>query len=1485
MKKTSLSLFHPLIQKWFCKNVGQPTDIQEKAWPKIAAKSHVLISAPTGTGKTLAAFLWAINQLITKDCSANNLQVLYISPLKALNNDVQKNLKKPLSELKEIFACHKEYLPDIRILTRSGDTPSDERRKMITNPPSILITTPETLNNLLISPRNQLIFSNLKTVILDEIHSVVANKRGTHLITAIDRLVPIAGEFQRIALSATVKPKKVISEFVAGFQKFGKDSNTNYLKRKIDTIESKISKKYDIKINFPLDSHSKQKGDDLWLALIPDFGKTISKNPATLFFANSRRLTEKIARLINEKYPNNLVYSHHGSLSKEIRLIVEQKLKNRELKAIVATNSLELGIDIGHLDQVILIQTPPSISSAIQRIGRAGHGVNQASKSIIYPTFGHDFIAAAVTTKAIINKEIEPIKPINSPLDVLAQVILAMTNVEKWDINDLYDFLKTSWPYRNLSKHHYNLVLEMLAGKYADSRLQELKPRVYLDRLDNTVKAVANSAFLLYTSGGTIPNRGYFNLKVQDSNSKIGELDEEFVWERKIGETFALGTQLWKIKKITHNDVEVIPTNNPLNIIPFWKAEDRDRDFYFSEKIAAFLEIADEKLEKKSFQKELTNDYFMENSAAKALVTFLKEQKEKTKTSLPHRHHLLLEHFDDPLNTSARKQVIVHTIWGGAVNRPFTLALAAAWEKKYKYPLQTFVSNNAIMLLLPHEFSCRKILDLVTPDNIENLLRITLEKHAFFGAMFRENAERSLLLPKGNPKKRMPLWLNRVRSKKLLKAVSKYSDFPILLETWRSCLQDSFDIHNLKILLEEIQLGKISITETVTSEASPFSSDLIWRETNELMYADDKPINQAQSELKNNFIQELLTSSQLQPNIPSKIVNILESKLQRTAPGYAPKSKEDLLLWIKDRLLISKENWSSLSKAIDRDCKSNEAISFLSNNREKIIWLSWKGSNTNFLCAIENIKKISKAINLTKEIVDIKYICKESKPKIDLTKLFTEKVSTKNKEDLISFLKQWLSYYATIEKTTIQEMLGIPEVLLDDLLAELAHNQEIVVDAFLKNSKTQKIATTRNLEILLRLARKARQPTFKALDLAKLPLFLATFQGVSFKDNKDSLPQVLEQLFGFPSIVSSWEEYILPNRLYPYYSEWLDSLMQGSNLIWLGCGKKKITFTFKEDLPLFKNHNDENKIIKKLFPHGNAHYNITDIAQLSGLSTDTIAQELWSLAWQGKATNNTFQALRNAILSDFKPIKKKGNNSYHHRPRWQNNRWKKASKFIGTWQQINVESNINNNQLIITEDLIRERIRQLFLRYGILFREVLANELPLLQWKAIFRQLRLMELSGEIFSGYFFKDIPGLQFISHEAYRFLNKSFQKQKDRVFWLNATDPASLCGTRLSFFKQKLPARIASNWLVYHNDTCVMTLRQNGKKIYIDVAPDTKNIAKYFEIFNFLLTRSFNPFAKVTVEKINNKEATNSEYLKAFQAFGFEKTYKNSLELRIS
>jgi len=1464
-----LKLFHPLVARWFAERVGRPTRIQSLAWWEIAEGGHLLATAPTGSGKTLAAFLWAMDRLITGAWTGGMTRILYVSPLKALNNDIRRNLLFPLQELEEFFEKAGEPFPRIRVMTRSGDTPADERRALMRHPPEILITTPESLNIMLTGKNGGAFFQGVRTVILDEIHAVAATKRGAHLITAVERLTLFSGEFQRIALSATVRPLEVVADFIGGFERLDSHHDAACRKRPVAILRSDDDKRYAITVESPKKPEDEEDEETLWQNLSLELKGIALKNRSTLIFTKSRRVAEKIARYMNEGEEEIIAYSHHGSIAREIRLEVEERMKRGELRAIVATSSLELGIDIGELDEVILVQTPFSISSSLQRLGRAGHGVGETSRGRLYPAHGMDYLTAAVMTRCLTEKATEPIHPPECPLDVLAQVIVSMTASERWDIDALFAFLTCCYPYRNLTSGHYRLVLEMLAGRYAESRIRELAPRISIDRIDNTVEAKAGASYLLYTSGGTIPDRGYYDLRVKESRARIGELDEEFVWERRIGDTFTLGAQIWRIQNITHNAVEVSPLTAATGMVPFWRAEEQDRDFYYAERIMGFLREADDGLsDPEAFRRQLETGHAMSPESALALTEFLQRQRESCARKLPHRNRIVIEHYHGGAGRTVGRQTILHTMWGGRLNRPFSMALSAVWEKKHGVPLEVHTGDAGILLVLPTDAGVTDMIRMVTPENIEELLRERLESSGFFGARFRENAARALLLPRAGFRRRYPLWLNRLRARRLHEAVMRFADFPVILETWRECLQDAFDLPSLKMLLDELQTGQIEFTEVENEIPSPFCGSLIWRQTNKYMYEDDTPDSRAPSGLSRRLLDEVLYSSRLRPRIPRRLATELEERLQRLKPGYAPATPAELLDWLKERLLIPSGEWQKLLAACRRDSQDFPA-EIPETVAKKILSVTLHGSAATHICALENMPLLKRLFLIDE---------KDSR----ITSLPRKADSGEGEMDRADFIAQWLSYYGPISRTNVEEALGIRGDELDALLEGLVEDGRVIVDTILEGSETVEVCCADNLDRLLRMARLARQPSFQALPLDHLPLFIASYQGLARPgETLEDLQTRLEKLFGYPAPAHLWEEEILPARMENYQPAWLDALLNSTPLLWFGSGKEAAAFALEAELDIFVcPHEKDRERAGSLFPDARGKYDLFNIASHSALTTEETTRRLWELTWRSAVTNDSMETLRKGILNGFQAasLDTAGHGWRNHGRRTAMQRWAASRPVLGNWRMLDVPA--LEPEGIERQELARERARMLFDRYGILFRELLENEAEPLRWRRLFPVLRLMELSGEIMSGYFFEGIPGVQFISFEAFRFLRDGLDEE--RIWWLNAKDPASLCGIGLEGLKGKLPRRVPSNHLVFQGKRVVIESMKNGRDLRIHIPPDHPRLPECLGLFKVLLSRRFNPVKGIVVEKINGIAPERSGYRDALREMGFISGY-TGLELR--
>lgn len=1469
----------------------------------------------------MTAFLWALNELITGRRATGYTTVLYVSPLKALNNDIHRNLLKPLGELRDIFESAGEFFPDIRVLTRSGDTPQDERRRQMRHPPEILITTPESLNLMLSSAGGRSMFGILSTVILDEIHAVFDSRRGTYLMTAVERLVRLSGEFQRIALSATIRPLEKVAAFVGGYRVDMRDSESHYTQRSVSIIESKVNKKYDLRVFFPEKAALHREREDFWQPFADAFREIMDRNHSTLLFTNNRRLAEKITLKINSGKEENIAYAHHGSLSREIREVVESRLKAGELKAIVATSSLEMGIDIGSLDEVVLIQSPFSISSAIQRLGRAGHQVGEVSRGAIVPTHSRDFINAAVLRKAVIEQDIEAIEPVICPLDVLAQIIISMTAMEPWDMDELYACVRTSYSYHHLGREVFDSVLNMLAGRYAESRIRELKPRISIDRLDNTVVARDGAIQIVYMCGGVIPDRGYFHMRHNETGAKIGDLDEEFVWENPEGSVFTLGTQSWRVERVTHNDVMVSPSKTPGPLPPFWKGESYGRDFHYSVRIGEFLEDADELLKNGKIEElmaELTQNRCMDALSARELIDCLVRQKEATAGDLPHRHHMLFEFVDSGPDGTPVHQIVMHTLWGGRVNRPLALALQAAWVEQFGYSPEVYASDDSIIIISTHEVNGEEILSMVGPAGFPSLLRRQLEKSGFFGARFRECARRALLITPNRMNQRMPLWLSRLRSQTLLNAVRKYDDFPIMLETWRTCLHDEFDIKSLSLVLAELESGTIRYTETHTTHASPLAQTVTWEQINIYMYREDQPASGESSRLREDLIRTVVFTPGFRPEISSEIIQQFERKRMRLSPGYSPGSSRDLLDWVKERLLIPEDEWNTLIDAMVRDHgKPFEEI--VLPVAHKLVRITPPQVSKSLIAALESTPRIIHALYGSETQLTVAPF-QEIEGAVGDTEIHPYSAADETTEEAGSgsdpvdcrscdevssaLLGEWLGFYGPRPSSFLHSTLGIGN--LQPSLEELIDGQKLISGKLVAHDEREMICDSETFETLLRMSRKAAIPSFRPLEIEWLSLFLAHYQGLAHSyEDIDGVYQALSQLAWYPVPAEMWESEILPARIRNYRGSLLDSLMLEGELVWIGDEQRRIAFCFKPDIDLGHDlqkteeeppdpgRMKETLSLNRFFPEDGGRYDFNTLGRISGFDSTALNARLWDAVWQGNVSNDTFMALRRGIenqfrdqgLPDLSPEEgtgrgRPGGRKQGRAGRMNTGRRKAMITQIGSWYRLNRESVIED--LLLYEEQKKERVRILLDRYGILFRELLQKEYPAFRWSNLFRTLRLMELSGEVIAGYFFNGIPGPQFIAPRAFRILQRKLPERA--IYFIDALDPASLCGIQLAAMKGILPKRLPGTHCVYRGTKIVMISERNGSALTFNVEHDDQDLPQILSPLRLMLTRQFQPLHRITVETINGEEAAGTPFMDAFRtSFDLERDFRHLILYR--
>ncbi|MCP5181286.1 MAG: DEAD/DEAH box helicase [Pseudomonadales bacterium] len=1412
----ALEPFHPSVRDWFSRHHAAPTDVQCQAWPAIARGDNVLATAPTGSGKTLTAFLWALNRFAAGTWKTGATRVLYISPLKALNNDIRANLLGPLN------ALHADYhLPRVTVGVRSGDTTPTDRQRMLRHPPDILITTPESLHLLLTTVRGRAALATVECLIVDEVHALVDNRRGVQLAVCMERLADIAGEFQRIALSATVNPLDAVAEWVGG-------ADAGDRVRPVTILAAPGNKQIDLKVSFPPEArNAAEAGRKIWEPLGEKFKDIISHNRSTLFFTNSRRLAEKITLRINEGEHSPVAYAHHGSLAKDIRTEVEQRLKGGELKAIVATSSLEMGIDIGALDEVVMVQSPPSIAQAMQRIGRAGHQVNAVSRGTLFPSHNRDMVDAAVLTEAIAGRALEPIHLMRGPLDILVQIIVSMSATETVAIDAVYATLTRALPYRDLDRHVFDLVVDMLSGRFSGTRIRELKPRITVDRLEGTLSAAKGALHAMYTSGGSIPDRGYYTLRAMEG-VPIGELDEEFVWEATIGQQFTLGTQAWRIERITHNDVFVSHARAGDAPTPFWRSETLLRGNFFSDRIGRFLAEADAALEqgdKDALGARLTADGF-DDGAVEALIDYLERQRRSTGAPLPGRYHLLVEMaaggpggYRGP---DAPKQLILHTTWGGALNQPYALALNAALRRQgWKKP-EIHVDNDSVVVQCHDWPDAATVLGLVTPDNLDTLLRETLENSGHFGARFREAAGRSLLLAKPRFNQRLPLWMSRLQAKKLMTQVKKFHDFPVLLETWRTCLQDEFDLPALRERLTELADGVIQWQCVATEAPSPFAASVAFDQINPFMYATDDPEEEALSNLSDELIAGAVQHAHLRPRLSADVVAEFEAKRQRLHPEYSPSEVDDVVDWLRERVLVPDSEWQRLETITGIPTPAHPAIARIAHGDRQ--WLTHSDYLPVFL-GVQGVQQVGKRMPAA-----------AADPALSLEQLCVEV----------------LSFYGPLARGQI-------DTLLPDVPATLLTRDDVVDEVLLEADDTPRWCERETLEILFRLQRARRRANPEPLPFQRLPGFLANLHGlhrappVERAAQTQAIGNSLAQLSGFAAPVAVWLNDLIPARLGDDTTRGLATAMTTEGFCWRGRGRERVFVSTTDEAPLFQ---DDAAVldagIETAFRDPSARYAFNQIRDALDSPLDELNDAWWQAVWSGRLAADDWSVLQQAAERKFRlPGASPTRSPAGLRRRARAS----AVGWPGHWQL--VQHSPSTSPIDRLEDA-RARMRILFDRYGILCRELVVREG--LGWSAAFRALRTMELAGEIVGGHFVTGLGGPQFIAPAALqRLLHKPTAPD---FWWVNAVDCVSPCGLGLDW--PELPPRRASNYLAFHGDELGLVVENGGKHLRFLLAATDNAVDGVLAVLTHLCGIS----GRVAVERINGDSPLLSAYLPALQ-----------------
>src|SRR5262245_35169878 len=1113
-----LELFRPETRAWFERNFAAPTPAQDKGWPAIAGGGHVLIQAPTGSGKTLAAFLSAIDRLTAS--SGTGLRVLYVSPLKALNYDVERNLRGPLAGLQS----------GLRVAVRTGDTPQKERAAMLREPPDILITTPESLFLLLTSRARELLRS-VDTLILDEVHAVAGTKRGAHLALSVERLEALAAQpIQRIGLSATQRPLEEIGRFVSGG-------------RSIELVDAGVAKELDLEVVVPVEDmrelgstsqlnqreYERGAGDSyitpglevgarsIWPSMYPTLVELVKAHRSTIVFVNNRRLAERLALRLNEAAEEEIARAHHGSLAREQRTVIEEDLKAGRIPCLVATSSLELGIDMGAVDLVIQVESPKSVARGLQRIGRAGHSLGEVSRGRIFPKFRADLLESAVVAQRMRAGAIEETQIPRNPLDVLAQQIVAICADEDIEVAELHDLVRRAYPFAELSRAQLENVLDMLAGRYPSDEFAELRPRIVWDRTAGVIRGRPGSRRLAVTNAGTIPDRGLFGVFIAgESGGRVGELDEEMVYEARAGQVIVLGASSWRIEEITRDRVLVSPAPGVPGAVPFWKGEGIGRPYELGEAIGKFarelLAARDPKVPD------------LDERAERNLLAFLREQERAT-GALPSDRTVVVERFRDEIGDW---RLCILTPFGARVHAPWAMAVGARLRESLGLEVQSIWSDDGIAFHLPDADSPPATdLLVLDPDELEELVLAEVGQTALFGARFRENAARALLIPRRRPGERTPLWQQRLKAQGLLQVARKYASFPIVLETYRECLQDVFDLPALKRLLGRLRARELDLVDVETATASPYASSLLFDYIATYMYEDDTPPAERRAQalsLDRDLLRELLGQEELRELIDPAALADVEASL-RPFP-QDPERLHDLLRLRGDL----------------RAGEFDEAHAAILEAERRAIRVRIAGEER--LAAADDAGRYRDALGIV--------------PPSGLPGVFLEPVV----EALRSLVARWARGLGPFTTAEASAWFGVD---VEEELRELEREEKLVRGELRPGGSEREWCDPDVLRRLRRASLAALRREVEPVEQAALGRFLPSWHGV---DRRASLREALVPLQALALPVALWEAEVLPRRVPGYRPEQLDQLCASGELVWVGAGLDRVAVFFRDDAPL-----------------------------------------------------------------------------------------------------------------------------------------------------------------------------------------------------------------------------------------------------------------------------------------------------------------------------
>ncbi|MEU7017854.1 DEAD/DEAH box helicase [Streptomyces sp. NPDC046385] len=1549
MVRSALDSFSPATRSWFTGAFTAPTAAQEGAWQAIGAGSDVLVVAPTGSGKTLAAFLASLDRLAATPPPADakkRCRVLYVSPLKALAVDVERNLRSPLTGIRQESVRLGLPEPDVKVGIRSGDTPPAERRALATRPPDILITTPESLFLMLTSAARDAL-AGIETVILDEVHAVAGTKRGAHLALSLERLDELLPRpARRIGLSATVRPVEEVARYLSP-------------QRKVEIVQPPSGKEFDLSVVVPVEDMGELGGSpasdasggadggdrpSIWPHVEERIADLVQAHRSTIVFANSRRLAERLCNRLNEiayeratgealpdgkppaeimaqsgaaqGAPPLLARAHHGSVSKEQRALVEEDLKAGRLPAVVATSSLELGIDMGAVDLVVQVESPPSVASGLQRVGRAGHQVGAVSTGVVFPKYRGDLVQSAVVTERMRSGSIESLRVPANPLDVLAQQLVATVALDSWQADDLLALVRRAAPFASLPESAFTAVLDMLAGRYPSDAFAELRPRVVWDRVAGTVTGRPGAQRLAVTSGGTIPDRGLFGVFLAGADPKkgggrVGELDEEMVYESRVGDVFTLGTTSWRIEDITRDRVLVSPAPGVPGRLPFWKGDQLGRPLELGRAVGAFLrEVGALRPDDARLRLVAAG---LDAWAADNVLAYLAEQREAC-GHVPDDRTILVERFRDELGDW---RVVIHSPFGAQVHAPWALALGARLAERYGMDAQVMHADDGIVLRLPDADLMG--LDLLDGDpggtggtggpvdpsrfgdtafdseqapvgaadavfdkgEIGQIVTDQVGGSALFASRFRECAARALLLPKRNPGKRTPLWQQRQRAAQLLQVASEFGSFPIVLEAVRECLQDVFDVPGLTELMGDIEARRVRLVEVTTPEPSPFARSLLFGYVAQFLYEGDSPLAERRAaalSLDSRLLAELLGQAELRELLDPEVLTELERELQ----------------WLtEDRRIKDVEGVADLLRVLgpltdteltERGAQADWAPELGRARRAIRVRIA----GVEHWAAIEDAGRLRDALGTALPV--------------GVPEAFTEPV----KDPLGDLLARHARTHGPFTSSQAAGRFGLGTAVTDGALQRLAAAGRVVQGEFHPSGIGQEWCDAAVLRRLRRRSLAALRHELEPVAPAALATFLPQWQHLGSNSLRgiDGLARAIEQLQGAPVPASALEKLILPSRVRGYSPALLDELTTTGEVVWAGAGALPgkdgwISLYLADAAPLLlppphplePTALHESVLTVLSGGYGLFFRQIADQVRATTHPDATdpqLADSLWDLAWSGRLTNDTLAPLR-ALLGSGRTAGSTAHRARRTVPRGRYGTLTAAARPASRTGPPTVSGRWSLLPPPEPEPTHRAHAlaRTLLDRHGVVTRGAVAAEGVEGGFSATYRILSAFEDSGQARRGYVVEGLGAAQFAMDGAVDRLRAAANARDrgaeegagPRAVVLAAADPANAYGAALSWPEPPTgaghkPGRKAGAMVVLVDGELTLYMERGGKTLLSWPAdPDSPALRAAAEALAAAATAG--SLGTVTVERINGATALTSPLSRPLETAGFHAT----------